>query len=474
MADTQVAKVVAFITRPRPAGADLLVFDHPRAGVQLPAGTLERGEAPVDGARREAWEETGLDRLGLVQALGGGSFHFASEVETPAEWWVKTPDGGGLCWRCRWAALPDVQLVAPQREWLDAVLDRLTGPAACAPTPRRRMPAEPALVNETTVAVFWAPPFGGRWTLLSWLRPDEVRPASPSRALGVCFTAAGRVVLVTGHDRTHWNHPGGGREPGESLQETLVREVYEEACARVLASTLIGHERIVEIDSSGAVVGVDHHARFAARVALEPFVARHETVARTVVAVEEVPAVMPGWQPDSLRRLLDAATSAAPANIELSTAMDGVVLRELTPDHIEPYWALLDRNRDHLTRLGDYQDLAGITLEQAWAGLVEPTDLNTRFGLWRDGALIGRVDLIPVNPPNYVLGYWLDAGATGHGYATEGCRAALAFARSRLAAEVVWAGVTPGNDRSVAVLDRLGFERVADLEKHTRYRLVLG
>ncbi len=177
------------------------------------------------------------------------------------------------------------------------MLDRLSGPAASTRTPRGRTPADPALVNDTTVPVFWAPPFGGRWTLLSWLGPDQVSPASPSRALGVCFTAAGRVVLVTSRDGTHWNHPGGGRQSGESLEETLVRE--------------------------------------------EPFVARHQTVARTVVAPEEVPELMVGWQPDSLRRLLETAASASPA-IELTTAMDGFVLRELTPEHIEAYWAPSD------------------------------------------------------------------------------------------------------------------------------------
>jgi RimJ/RimL family protein N-acetyltransferase len=224
----------------------------------------------------------------------------------------------------------------------------------------------------------------------------------------------------------------------------------------VLASTLIGYERFVEVGGTG----VDHGARFAARVALEPFVARHETEARTVVPLDEVPALMPGWQPDSLRWLLDAATAAGWPPVELATARDGLVLRELTAADHDSVAALMDRNRDHLTRFGDDFDQA--------------VGLNTRFGVWRDGELIGRVDLNPVNPPNYVLGYWLDERATGHGYATDACRAALDFARSALRAEVMWAGVTHGNHRSGAVLDRLGFERVAELERHTRYRLALS
>jgi 8-oxo-dGTP pyrophosphatase MutT (NUDIX family) len=45
----------------------------------------------------------------------------------------------------------------------------------------------------------------------------------------------GHVLLI--HERihggTHWLTPGGGREPGESLQQAAVREVYEETGIRV-------------------------------------------------------------------------------------------------------------------------------------------------------------------------------------------------------------------------------------------------
>jgi 8-oxo-dGTP pyrophosphatase MutT (NUDIX family) len=62
-------KVFAYITQ----GERLLVFRHadaPEAGIQVPAGTVEPGESFDAAVLREAYEETGLQELTLVAALG--------------------------------------------------------------------------------------------------------------------------------------------------------------------------------------------------------------------------------------------------------------------------------------------------------------------------------------------------------------------------------------------------------------------
>jgi 8-oxo-dGTP pyrophosphatase MutT (NUDIX family) len=51
-------KVTAFITSDD--GRSLLLFQHPNAGVQIPAGTVEADETPAEAVLREAAEETGL------------------------------------------------------------------------------------------------------------------------------------------------------------------------------------------------------------------------------------------------------------------------------------------------------------------------------------------------------------------------------------------------------------------------------
>ena len=68
------AKVTAFITRHVGQGRELLVFRHPSAGVQLPAGSIEPGEPPVEAAIREVKEETGLEDVAVVSNLGIRSY----------------------------------------------------------------------------------------------------------------------------------------------------------------------------------------------------------------------------------------------------------------------------------------------------------------------------------------------------------------------------------------------------------------
>lgn len=65
-----VEKVTIFITRPATSGIDLLLIEHPTAGIQIPAGTVEIDEEPQAAAMREAREETGLTTLRLQGYLG--------------------------------------------------------------------------------------------------------------------------------------------------------------------------------------------------------------------------------------------------------------------------------------------------------------------------------------------------------------------------------------------------------------------
>lgn len=168
----------------------------------------------------------------------------------------------------------------------------------------------------------------------------------------------------------------------------------------------------------------------------------------------------------------DSATPPGPAP-EITTDIPGLILRELTIADAGAYFELLDVNREHLSRLGDYQEEGRATPAWARAHLSEATGQNLRYGIRLNGALIGRLDLLAIDPPRYGTGYWLDEHHTGSGYAAAACRALCDHAARQLGATDIFAGVTHGNTRSVSLLERLGFENVAEFEHYDRFQLRL-
>ena len=308
--------MTSFVTRLGARGPEVCVFAHPLSGVQLPAGTLEQGEEPADGARREAYEETGLDELTLVRQVaavparmpGAGLrhfVHFTTDRPTPDNWWVVTPDGGGLCWRCHWLPLDRAldQVHPAQRWWLEAAYDSLR--RADHPPAHRRDFAV-AVPAEVTIEVFWAPPWSASRALMSWLAPQHA-PADEQvgRAEAVAFTPDGHIVAVAEDGTGLWTFPGGRREAGESLAGTLRRELREEACVEVRHSELLGCQRFAHLDGDRAgQVTVD--AMFRAQVALSPFRPEHETHQRRLLSPPEALG-LPLWSNPVTQRLLRAA-----------------------------------------------------------------------------------------------------------------------------------------------------------------------
>ena len=65
-----VQKVTAFVMRERNGVKELLVFKHATAGIQIPAGTVEKGEDIETAVKREVFEETGL-QFGEIEGYLG-------------------------------------------------------------------------------------------------------------------------------------------------------------------------------------------------------------------------------------------------------------------------------------------------------------------------------------------------------------------------------------------------------------------
>ena len=120
-------KVIAYITQ----GDKLLVFSHPlhpEAGIQVPAGTIEKDESPDEAVIREAREETGLHQLEMRSFLGARQhdlspygiaeviqryfYHLDCRQETPTTWrhYENDPSDGSpapIEFEFFWVKLPD-------------------------------------------------------------------------------------------------------------------------------------------------------------------------------------------------------------------------------------------------------------------------------------------------------------------------------------------------------------------------------
>lgn len=62
------------------------------------------------------------------------------------------------------------------------------------------------------------------------------------------------------------------------------------------------------------------------------------------------------------------------------------------------------------------------------------------------------------------LGYIFHPAYQGHGYALEGCRAAVSYLFTQLSAAAIHAGTQPDNEASVRLLTKLGLNRLNEAE----------
>lgn len=143
----------------------------------------------------------------------------------------------------------------------------------------------------------------GTWAVT--LHSPDARPTGEDHGSeAICMINDTTTVLVrTAGGRL--NTPAGHAEPGESSEETMIREVLEEAQADVTAYRLIGYARseAIEGPEKGKVLVRD---MYVARVALREWAGPNdEIVERLVIPLDDLVLVMgadwPGLDAFTLR-----------------------------------------------------------------------------------------------------------------------------------------------------------------------------
>lgn len=152
---------------------------------------------------------------------------------------------------------------------------------------------------------------GQEWRV-SWHRPDDPPAGTSHGSAGICFVSEYQIALIS-FDGENWGFPGGRPEGNETWEETLRREVQEEACATVKEAQLLGFScsRCVSGSQAGDIL---IRAFWHAKVELAPWLPEFEIPYRRVFPVSEVRDVLrkshPGGDAPTVLRVFDEAIEA--------------------------------------------------------------------------------------------------------------------------------------------------------------------
>ena len=91
---------------------------------------------------------------------------------------------------------------------------------------------------------------------------SDIEPTLAASA--ACFRD-GKVLIAKRIKPSLWSLPGGRLEPGETLAEAAIRELFEETGVTAEAVGLAGQTEVIRKDRDGAILARFHVHAFAAR-----------------------------------------------------------------------------------------------------------------------------------------------------------------------------------------------------------------
>jgi RimJ/RimL family protein N-acetyltransferase len=148
-----------------------------------------------------------------------------------------------------------------------------------------------------------------------------------------------------------------------------------------------------------------------------------------------------------------------------------LVLRQWRKDDFRPYHAIISHPEVH-----KHYGPEPMGAEDCWRRIssVAGNWLLNGFGGWAveqkaDRKLVGNValftawrDLEPEFGDDPEMGWMFAAETHGKGMASEAARAALGWAEANLPPTPIWAIISPGNEPSIRLAERIGFEKFGE------------
>lgn len=85
----------------------------------------------------------------------------------------------------------------------------------------------------------------GNKFVVEWIKTNSLEGMTPiTQVYGVCFNDKNEILIARKEDRGYWIIPGGTPEKGETIEETLKRELIEEADVEVKNIKILGAQKV--------------------------------------------------------------------------------------------------------------------------------------------------------------------------------------------------------------------------------------
>jgi 8-oxo-dGTP pyrophosphatase MutT (NUDIX family) len=108
--------------------------------------------------------------------------------------------------------------------------------------------------------------------LLTWIEcadRQQLEQYQPwTQAYGVCFNNAGEILIIDERGNGSWKIPGGTPEPGETPEQTLARELMEEADVELGEVIPLGVQQVQQLFPDQEPGSPHYQWRFTGRISV--------------------------------------------------------------------------------------------------------------------------------------------------------------------------------------------------------------